>query len=121
MYSLVIKNVKIMDGLGNPWYYGDVGINGDKIVHIGKVEAKDAEKTIDGKKMILAPGFIDMHSHAELIFLGDRQPELIEGRIRQGITTEIIGNCGIMRSAPAYSPGSYCCTTVIGDITSTYS
>ena len=95
MYSLVIKNVRIMDGLGNPWTYGDVGIKGDKIVHIGKVETKDAERTIDGKKMILAPGFIDMHSHAELIFLGDRQPELIEGRIRQGITTEIIGNCGI--------------------------
>jgi len=95
MYSLVVKNVKIMDGLGNPWFYGDVGIKGDKIVHIGKVETKDAEKTIDGNKMILAPGFIDMHSHAELIFLGDRQPELIEGRIRQGITTEIIGNCGI--------------------------
>jgi N-acyl-D-amino-acid deacylase len=95
MYSLVIKNVRIMDGLGNPWTYGDVGIKGDKIVHIGKVETKDAEKTIDGNKMILAPGFIDMHSHAELIFLGDRQPELIEGRIRQGITTEIIGNCGI--------------------------
>jgi N-acyl-D-amino-acid deacylase len=91
----VIKNVRIMDGLGNPWYYGDVGIKGDKIVHIGKVETKDAETTIDGNKMILAPGFIDMHSHAELIFLGDRQPELIEGRIRQGITTEIIGNCGI--------------------------
>ena len=95
MYSLVVKNVRIMDGLGNPWYYGDVGIKGDKIVHIGRVETKDAEKTIDGNKMILAPGFIDMHSHAELIFLGDRQPELIEGRIRQGITTEIIGNCGI--------------------------
>jgi N-acyl-D-amino-acid deacylase len=91
----VIKNVRIMDGLGNPWYHGDVGIQGDKIVHIGKVETKDAEKAIDGNKMILAPGFIDMHSHAELIFLGDRQPELIEGRIRQGITTEIIGNCGI--------------------------
>ncbi len=82
MYSLVIKNVRIMDGLGNPWTYGDVGIKGDKIVHIGKVETKDAEKTIDGNKMILAPGFIDMHSHAELIFLGERQPELIEGRIQ---------------------------------------
>ncbi len=95
MYSLVVKNVRIVDGLGNPWTYGDVGIKGDKIVHIGKVETKDAEKTIDGNKMILAPGFIDMHSHAELIFLSERQPELIEGRIRQGITTEIIGNCGI--------------------------
>jgi N-acyl-D-amino-acid deacylase len=91
----VFKNVKIVDGRGNPWYYGDVGIKGEKILHVGQVETKDAEKTIDGKKMVLAPGFIDMHSHGDLIFLGERQPELLEGRIRQGITTEIIGNCGI--------------------------
>ena len=95
MYSLLIKNVRIADGLGNPWYYGDVGIKGDKIVYIGQVSTKDAEETIEGNKMVLAPGFIDMHSHGELVFLGERQHELLEGRVRQGITTEIIGNCGI--------------------------
>ncbi|MFH1243529.1 MAG: D-aminoacylase [Pseudomonadota bacterium] len=95
MYSLMIKNVKVIDGLGNPWYYADVGIKGEQIVHIGRIETKDAQKVINGKRMALAPGFIDMHSHSEMIFLNEKQPELIEGRIRQGITTEIMGNCGI--------------------------
>ncbi len=95
MYSLIIKNVKVIDGLGNPWYYADVGIKGEQIVHIGRIETKDAQKVINGKRMALAPGFIDMHSHSELILLSQRQTELMEGRVRQGITTEIIGNCGI--------------------------
>ena len=95
MYSLIIKNVKVVDGLGNPWYRADVGIQGEKIACIGRIETGDAEKRIDGKNMMLAPGFIDMHSHSEMIFLNKRQPELVEGRIRQGITTEIMGNCGI--------------------------
>ncbi len=95
MYSLVIKNVRIVDGLGNPWYLADVGIQGEKIAHIGQIEAKEAQKTLDGKRMVLAPGFIDMHSHSDMIFLSEKQSELLEGRIRQGITTEIMGNCGI--------------------------
>jgi N-acyl-D-amino-acid deacylase len=95
MYSLVIKNVRVVDGLGNPWYFSDVGIQGEKIAYIGQIEAKEAQKIVDGKRMVLAPGFIDMHSHSEMIFLCEKQSELLEGRIRQGITTEIMGNCGI--------------------------
>jgi N-acyl-D-amino-acid deacylase len=95
VFSLVLKNVKVVDGLGNPWYHADVGIDGEKIAHIGRIETKGSEKTIDGKNMMLAPGFIDMHSHSEMIFLSEKQPKLLEGRIRQGITTEIMGNCGI--------------------------
>ena len=95
MYSLVIKNVRVVDGLGNPWYHADVGIEGERIVHIGRIESKDAQKLIDGNNMMLSPGFIDMHSHSEMVFLNEKQHELVEGRIRQGITTEIMGNCGI--------------------------
>ena len=95
MYSLVIKNVRVVDGLGNPWYHADVGIEGERIVHIGRIEGKDAQKLIDGNNMMLSPGFIDMHSHSEMVFLNEKQHELVEGRIRQGITTEIMGNCGI--------------------------
>ena len=95
MYSLMIKNVKVVDGLGNPWYYADVGVRGEKIAHIGRISIDNSEKVIEGKGMALAPGFFDMHSHSDLIFLSEKQPELMEGRIRQGITTEIIGNCGI--------------------------
>jgi N-acyl-D-amino-acid deacylase len=95
MYSLVVKNVRVVDGLGNPWFHADLGIQGEKIATIGRIETKDAEKMIDGGNGVLAPGFIDMHSHSEMIFLSDRQPDLLEGRIRQGITTEMMGNCGI--------------------------
>jgi len=95
MYSLVIKKVRVVDGLGNPWYHADVGIQGEKIVRIGRIETKDSQALIDGKNMMLAPGFIDLHSHSELIFMSEKQSELLEGRIRQGITTEIMGNCGI--------------------------
>lgn len=95
MYSLVIKSVRVVDGLGNPWYLADVGVQGEKIARVGRIAPAEAVKTIDGKKMVLAPGFIDMHSHSELIFLNERQPDFLEGRIRQGITTEIMGNCGI--------------------------
>jgi len=95
MYSLVIKNVRVVDGFGNPWYHADVGVEGERIVHIGRIESKDAQKLIDGNNMMLSPGFIDMHSHSEMVFLNEKQHELVEGRIRQGITTEIMGNCGI--------------------------
>jgi len=95
MYSLVLKNVKVIDGVGNPWYYADVGIQGDKIAYIGRIEGEDSQRIIEGKNMALAPGFIDMHSHSDLIFLSEKQAKLLEGRIHQGITTEIMGNCGI--------------------------
>ena len=95
MYSLIIKNVRVADGLGNPLYCADIGIRDECIVKIGRIETGDAEKIIDGEDKILAPGFIDMHSHSEMIFLNDNQVELLNGKVRQGITTEIMGNCGI--------------------------
>ena len=101
MYALVIKDVKVVDGLGNPWFLADVAIQDERIAQIGRIEAAQAEKVIDGKRMVLAPGFIDMHSHSELIFLNENQPEFMQGRIRQGITTEIMGNCGISISPVA--------------------
>ena len=109
MYSLVIKNVKVVDGLGNPWRWADVGLDGDRIATIGRIDDSQGERVIDGGGRVCAPGFIDMHSHADLIFLSDKQPELLEGRIRQGITTEFVGNCGIGlapikdEDKPAYS------------------
>ncbi len=95
MYSLVIKRVKLVDGLGNPWRWADVGIKGDRIATIGRINGEHAERVIEGRGRVLAPGFIDMHSHADLVFLHPRSSELLAGRIRQGITTEIVGNCGI--------------------------
>ncbi len=95
MFSLLIKNVKLVDGRGNPWQWADVGLDGPIVAAVGRLEEAEAERVIDGQGRVLAPGFIDMHSHADLVFLSERQTELLEGRIRQGITTEIVGNCGI--------------------------
>jgi N-acyl-D-amino-acid deacylase len=95
MYSVLIKNGKIIDGTGNPWLYADLAIRGETIVRIGQIEGNPSEKTIDAKTLVICPGFIDQHSHADLIFSSDDPYRYLEGRIRQGITTEILGNCGI--------------------------
>jgi N-acyl-D-amino-acid deacylase len=80
-----------MDGSGNPWFHADVGIEGNKITAIGNPKDKAARRVIDADGMIVAPGFIDIHSHSDY-------PILIEpeghSKIRQGVTTEVIGNCG---------------------------
>jgi N-acyl-D-aspartate/D-glutamate deacylase len=67
MLDLVIKNGKIIDGTGNPWFRADVGISGEKIVSIGRIEAGQAQKEIDAQGLMVCPGFIDVHSHADLI------------------------------------------------------
>jgi N-acyl-D-amino-acid deacylase len=95
MHSLLIKNGKIIDGTGNPWRYADVAIKGEKIVRIGRIEGDSSERTIDAKDLFVCPGFIDQHSHADLVFATDDPYKYLEGRIRQGITSEILGNCGI--------------------------
>ena len=95
MYSLLIKNAKIVDGTGNPWFYADLAMKGEKIVRIGSVKEEESEKTIDAKSFVVCPGFIDQHSHADLVLASAQQLKCLEGRIRQGITTEILGNCGI--------------------------
>ena len=95
MYSLLIKNAKIVDGMGNPWFYADLAIKGEKISRIGHIREGESEKTIEASNLIVCPGFIDLHSHADLVFASDERLKYLEGRIRQGITTEILGNCGI--------------------------
>jgi N-acyl-D-amino-acid deacylase len=95
MFSLLIRNARIVDGTGNPWFYGDVAVKDDRIVKIGHMEDVTSEKMIDARGLVLCPGFIDQHSHAELCFASEGSIKFLEGRIRQGITTEILGNCGI--------------------------
>jgi N-acyl-D-aspartate/D-glutamate deacylase len=65
IYDLVISNGRIVDGTGNPWFYGSVAIKGDHIVEIGAVDAKRATRIIDAIGQIVAPGFIDVHTHVE--------------------------------------------------------
>src|SRR5687767_13642447 len=86
-YDLVIRNGKVVDGTGNPWFVGDVAIRGDRIVAVGRV-AGAAKREIDGKGLVVAPGFIDMHSHSDLLLLEDGNAP---SKVRQGVTAEVLG------------------------------
>ena len=77
-----------MDGTGNPWYYGDVAIQADRIVAVGRIPSGKARREIDAQGLVVAPGFIDMHSHSDFLLLEDG---LAQSKIRQGVTTEVLG------------------------------
>jgi N-acyl-D-amino-acid deacylase len=90
-YDLIIKNGKVIDGSGNPWIKVDIGVIGDQIVTIGKLSNYKSENIIDAKDFVVSPGFIDIHSHSDISVLVDPK---VQSKIRQGVTTEVIGNCG---------------------------
>lgn len=89
--DLLIKNASVIDGTGKPSFKANIGIQADKIVYIGN-ENFFVKKTIEANQYILTPGFIDTHSHSDFTILADPRAE---GKITQGITTEINGNCGV--------------------------
>jgi len=89
-YDLVIKNARIVDGSGNPWYRADVGIKRGRIAKIGRIAASDGAQTIDAKDEIVAPGFIDVHTHVESIY----DLPAAENFVRMGVTSLVTGNCG---------------------------
>ena len=87
-YDLVIRNGRVIDGTGSPWYAADVGIRAGKIAAIGRLADAPAKRTIDARGMAVAPGFIDMLGQSEMTILVN--PHL-PSKIFQGITTEITG------------------------------
>jgi N-acyl-D-amino-acid deacylase len=87
-YDLLICRGKIVDGSGNPWFVGDVAVRGGRIVAVGRVAPATARRTIDAQGLVVAPGFIDMHSHSDFLLLEDGHAQ---SKIRQGVTTEVLG------------------------------
>ena len=87
-YDLVIRNGHVIDGTGSPWYAADIGIRAGKIAAIGRLTDAPAERTIDARGMVVAPGFIDMLGQSEMTILVN--PHL-PSKIFQGITTEVTG------------------------------
>ncbi len=90
-YDIVIRNTRIIDGAGNPWFKGDIGVKGDRISKIGLLSDIEAVLVIDAEGLISSPGFIDAHSHSDSISLAYREMENV---IHQGITTVVAGQCG---------------------------
>ncbi|OEG62862.1 MAG: hypothetical protein BHK79_00855 [Halanaerobium sp. MDAL1] len=96
--DLMIKNAKIIDGSGNPWFYGAVAVSDGKIAAVDRKENPEKQskyrvaELVDAQNKFLSPGFIDVHSHSDFVFFIDPDAQ---SKLRQGITTEVIGNCGI--------------------------
>ena len=91
MIDSIIEGARIYDGVDATPFVTDVAIVGDRIALIGDLTGRDARERIDGRGKTLAPGFIDVHAHSDELWLADGR---CEGKIRQGVTTEIAGNCG---------------------------
>ena len=89
--SLLIKNAKIIDGTGAPWYRADIAIKDDKITKIGEIKEKP-EKVINTEGLVVSPGWIDVHNHADHTILGN--PDALS-YVHQGVTTVTMGNCGL--------------------------
>lgn len=90
-YDVVIKGGRIFDGTGNPWHWGDVGVKGEKIATVGALGEYDAGRVIDAGGMMVCPGFVDIHTHSDLSFLVNPRAD---SKITQGVTTELVGQCG---------------------------
>jgi N-acyl-D-amino-acid deacylase len=90
-FDLIIENGRIIDGAGNPWFRADIGVIGDKIANIGELHGACAANNIDVEGYIVSPGFIDIHGHSDYSVLIDPR---VESKIRQGVTTEVLGHCG---------------------------
>jgi N-acyl-D-amino-acid deacylase len=89
-HDLVIRNGRIVDGTGNPWFHGDVAVTGDRIVAVGTVTGM-ARRELDARGLVVAPGFIDIHAHSDFLLLEDGHAH---SKVRQGVTTEVLGEGG---------------------------
>ncbi|HUU27089.1 MAG TPA: D-aminoacylase [archaeon] len=98
-YDLLITGGLVVDGTGAPGIYADVGIKGDLIAAVGELSSASAARVIDATGLAIAPGIIDIHSHSDYSLLVDGQAE---SKIRQGVTTEILGEA---TSAGPFPPG----------------
>ncbi|MCW8345742.1 D-aminoacylase [Vibrio sp. ZSDZ65] len=95
LFDIIIKNVEIVDGMSSKAYFSDVAILGDRIAEIAPMDAGLAKHVIEGQGKVLSPGFIDVHTHDDTNVI--RYPECLP-KISQGVTTVIVGNCGISAS-----------------------
>jgi N-acyl-D-amino-acid deacylase len=94
--DLIIRDATIFDGLGGPRFRADVGVTGDRIVAVGDLGGSQADREVAADGMALAPGFIDAHTHDDRAVLCG--PECMLCKMSQGVTTVVVGNCGVSLS-----------------------
>ncbi len=95
-YDLVLANGRILDGCGNPWFWGDIAIQDKRVAEVASAGILQGSRTLDVGGRYIAPGFVDIHTHSDLSILVNRHAE---SAVHQGVTTQVIGNCG-MSPAP---------------------
>ncbi|WP_428487764.1 N-acyl-D-amino-acid deacylase family protein [Rhodopila sp.] len=91
--DLIIRDATILDGLGGPRFTADVGVTGDRITAVGDLGGRAADREVDADGLALAPGFIDAHTHDDRAVLCG--PACMLCKMSQGVTTVVVGNCGI--------------------------
>ncbi|MEW5978477.1 MAG: D-aminoacylase [Acidobacteriota bacterium] len=92
MFDVLIRNGLVLDGTGRPAFRADVGLLGKRIDSVGKLEGATAARVIDAQNLVIAPGFIDIHTHADIELIAHPR---IESKTMQGVTTEVFSNCGL--------------------------
>ncbi|KPK21038.1 MAG: hypothetical protein AMJ70_07255 [Dehalococcoidia bacterium SG8_51_3] len=92
MFDFMIRGGRIIDGGGNPGYHADVGLQGERIAAIGSIESSQASRVIDAAGLVVCPGFIDMHTHSDVMILANPKHE---AKVMQGVTTDLIGLDGL--------------------------
>ncbi len=90
-FDLIISRGRIVDGTGNPWFEADIAIKDGRVAEIGRLDQSRAAKTLGAQGLIVAPGFIDVHTHIEN---GIVARPAAENFLRMGVTSVVTGNCG---------------------------
>jgi N-acyl-D-amino-acid deacylase len=87
-YDVLIRGGHVVDGTGNPWFAGDVAIKNGRIAAVGRLPNATATRVVDGSNRIVAPGFIDLHTHSDTSLLADGTAQ---SKVRQGVTLDVLG------------------------------
>ncbi len=92
MFDIIVKNGRVVDGSGNPWFRADIGIRDGRIAAVRHLAEAEAKRILDVQDRVVSPGFIDAHSHSDWTILKNNGAW---SSLQQGVTTEFVGNCGM--------------------------